>query len=174
MSAAWVKPNVVSAACTPEAGSRKQIQILHGASRMTDLQFDTMASEYLGVSLRNVIVSGSCRPAADNKVTRRQRIEPSDRWRTKRQRLLPAQPAELTVSVLYRALLWQDASGSTGSRTKIRLGSRSGTCRRRRSLSWRLPLPSLCVSTLALLHPPPRSAARKVIDRHFTGARVLD
>ena len=45
MSVGWVKPNVVKAACTPDAGSRKRVS-LHGAGRMANFQFDTMASEY--------------------------------------------------------------------------------------------------------------------------------
>ena len=37
----------------------QQIQIVHGAGRMTNLQFDTMARENYGIALRDVIVTGS-------------------------------------------------------------------------------------------------------------------
>jgi hypothetical protein len=44
MSVGWVKPNVVKAAC--RRWIPQESQILHGAGRMANLQFDTMASEY--------------------------------------------------------------------------------------------------------------------------------
>jgi len=36
----------------------QQFQIVHGAGRMANLQFDTMASKYYGIALRDVIVTG--------------------------------------------------------------------------------------------------------------------
>jgi len=59
----------------PRGGITQQIQILDCASRVADLQLDTVASKYLSILLRSDLVPGSLHPGRDYEVTRRQRID---------------------------------------------------------------------------------------------------
>jgi hypothetical protein len=58
----------------PRRWVAQQIQILHCAGRVADRQLDTMAREYLSVSLGNIVVPGSCRSRCDYEARRWQRI----------------------------------------------------------------------------------------------------
>jgi hypothetical protein len=61
----------------PRGGITQQIKVLHRASSVADLQFDTVACKYPCVLPRKVVVPGSCHPGSDCEVTRRQRIDQS-------------------------------------------------------------------------------------------------